>query len=115
MDDISNILVAVSTIIVMAVSAFLKNKKKTTDAQKQKFANFDENIFEKEIFNADTNSFSEDEVLAKRKKSFLQKTQRIDIQKEIEEEHLKEENKEKPVFDLKQAVVYNEILNRKYF
>lgn len=100
MDELSNILVAAITILIVVASAFFKNKKKPTNTEQENVA-------------LDIGSFSENKNSLNEKKSFLEKNQHIKTQENTEEEQA--ENKEKLVFDLKQAVIYNEILNRKYF
>lgn len=102
MDELSNILVAVITTVIIAASAFFKNKKKPNSTQQ-------------EVVSLNTDSFSENENSLNEKKSFLGHKLNKKVQEDVEEEKPKNNEKEKLTFDLKQAVIYNEILNRKYF
>jgi hypothetical protein len=142
MDDLIQILVFVVTFIVFIASAIMKNKKKP-DAKVGNFESVVESIFgipqenlsfQKQVpvndfyqDNFTSESFFEDEY---NRPTISKENSDKKLEKLIKEEGINaipddintfsdefdaDEVTERPKFDLRQAVIYSEILNRKYF
>lgn len=142
MDDLIQILVFVVTFIVFIASAIMKNKKKP-DAKVSNFESVVESIFgipqenlsfQKQVpvndfyqDNFTSESFFEDEY---NRPTISKENSEKKLEKLIKEEGINaipdeinsfsdeldaDKVTERPEFDLRQAVIYSEILNRKYF
>lgn len=142
MDDLIQILIFVVTFIVFIASAIMKNKKKP-DAKATNFESVVESIFgipqenlsfQKQVpmndfyqDNFTSESFFEDEY---NRKTISKESSDKKLEKLIKEEGINaipdninsisaefdtDNGIERPEFDLRQAVIYSEILNRKYF
>lgn len=107
MDDISNIFTGIITVAILIFSAIIKNKKKVAVKKNNDLL---ENDKISDISNLDVIAFENKETVT------------------IKNDEIKNENKSKPdsevvniessskkLFNLKQAIIYDTILNRKYF
>ncbi len=121
MDDLKNILVFVATIAFFIFSAIRKSKKKTaskggniSESIESMFGLQTEHIQPSNQFEAPANliDVKNDEIS---NKEIIIKEEVNKMPNEIKQTQITDTIENKPVFDLKEAVIYSEILKRKEF
>lgn len=123
MDNFFEIIIFIITAVIFVVSAVTKQKKKSVgnsngmDNLVESFLGIPQDEYGNNVSQAKEEQVLIDEMKeAKQAKEPLNTEKNVDAMPEFKEDELRSEDEVKTVdFDVRQAVIYSEILNRKHF